>query len=112
MADETKAWLFDIFQSILEIESFIIDINRNFFEFRNDIKTKRAIERNLEIIGEAVNRVLNTNPLISLTNSRKIVDLRNRIIHNYDNISEEIIWGIIIKHLPKLKSEIEILLKD
>jgi len=44
---------------------------------------------------------------IELSNSRKIVNTRNRIIHGYENVSDEIIWGITIKHLPILKAEIE-----
>jgi uncharacterized protein with HEPN domain len=64
----------------------------------------------LEIIGEAVNRVLKINPKIELSSSRLIVDLRNRIIHSYDNVSYEIIWGIIIKYLPILKIDVSNLL--
>ena len=50
-------------------------------------------------------------PDIKITDSRKIVDTRNRIIHSYDNITEDIIWLIVIKHLPVLKKEVEELLK-
>ena len=74
-------------------------------------KNKKAIERNLEIIGEALNRVLKSMPNIKITDSRKIVDTRNRIIHSYDNITEDIIWLIVIKHLPVLKKEVKELLK-
>ncbi len=49
---------------------------------------------------------------ISISNSRKIVDLRNRVIHGYDNVSDEIIWGVVIKHLPILQLEIEKLLNE
>jgi len=46
-----------------------------------------------------------------LSNSRKIVDARNRIIHGYDTISDETVWGIVIKHIPHLKEEIQTLLE-
>jgi uncharacterized protein with HEPN domain len=68
---------------------------------------KRAVERNLEIIGEAVNRILKGNPQFSILNVKKIVGLRNQIIHAYDNISDENIWSIVIKYIPHLKTEIE-----
>jgi uncharacterized protein with HEPN domain len=55
------------------------------------LKTRRAIERNLEIIGEAVNRILKAEPGLNLSNSRKIVDARNRIIHGFDTITVEVI---------------------
>ena len=110
MEHNIKTWLRDIDRSIDEIFSFLPE-KRNFFEFQGDLKTKKAIERNLEIIGEALNRVLKSMPDIKITDSRKIVDTRNRIIHSYDNITEDIIWLIVIKHLPILKKEVEELLK-
>jgi len=107
---EIKTWLYDILKAIEEIESFFTDMPKDFFAYQGNLKTKRAVERNMEIIGEAMNRILNLDSSIELTNSRKIVDTRNRIIHGYDNVSDDIIWGIIIKQLPLLKSEIEKLL--
>jgi|SRR5690606_4030927 len=111
MENEIRTWLSDIKQAIEEINIFLPD-KRDFFEFRNDLKTRRAIERNVEIIGEAVNRILKVNPDIKIKNSRKIVDTRNRIIHGYDRVSEEIIWSIVIRDLPKLEMEIKDLLGD
>ena len=107
---DVKTWLYDILNAINEIESFFIDVPKDFFIYQSDLKTKRAVERNIEIIGEAMNRILSQNNPFQLSNSRKIVDTRNRIIHGYDAVSDEIIWGIVIKHLPVLKSEIESLL--
>ncbi len=107
---DVKIWLYDILNAINEIESFFIDIPKDFFIYQSDLKTKRAVERNIEIIGEAMNRILSQNNSFQLSNTRKIVDTRNRIIHGYDTVSDDIIWGIVIKHLPVLKSEIEKLL--
>lgn len=108
---EIKTWLFDILNAINEIEDFFIDTPKDFSFFQKDIKTKRAVERNVEIIGEAMNRILTFDTSIELSNSRKIVDTRNRIIHGYDSVSDHIIWGVIMKHLPILKLEILKLLK-
>lgn len=107
MDNEIKTWLFDINSAISEIDRFFENGKKVFEEYKQDIKTKRAVERNIEIIGEAVKRILDKNSKIELTNARKIVDARNRIIHGYDTISDDVIWGIIIKHLPKLKIEVE-----
>jgi uncharacterized protein with HEPN domain len=49
---------------------------------------------------------------IVISNSRKIVDTRNRIIHGYDSVSDDVIWGIVIRHLPILQTEIQELLGD
>lgn len=111
MESEIKTWLIDIQQSIEEINSFLPD-KKDFILFRKDLKTQRAIERNIEIIGEAVGRILSVRPEISITHARKIVDTRNRIIHGYDSVSAEIIWSIVIRDLPLLAEEINLLLKD
>jgi uncharacterized protein with HEPN domain len=58
MDREIKTWLFDITNSIEEIEQFLPKGQQLFEAYKNDLKTKRAVERNLEIIGEATNRVL------------------------------------------------------
>ena len=65
----------------------------------------------MEIIGEAVNNLLKLQPEIKITSAQKIVDLRNLIIHAYDAVNNEMIWVIIIRYLPLLKSEVEQLLK-
>jgi uncharacterized protein with HEPN domain len=112
MKPEVKTWLYDILQSIEEIDAYFQGKQMIFKEFENDLKTRRAVERNLEIIGEAVNRILKTETELTLSNSQKIVDARNRIIHGYDIITVEVIWGIIINHLPLLKKEVSNLLED
>jgi len=89
MESEIKTWLTDIQLAINEINLFLPD-KKDFLEFRKDLKTRRAFERNIEIIGEAVNRILKSDPEFPLDNSRKIVDTRNRIIHGYDSVSEDI----------------------
>ena len=111
MDNDVKTWLFDIHNSILEIESFFIDIPRDFNYYQRDIRTKRAVERNLEIIGGAMSCILKQSDTIEISNSRKIVDVRNRIIHGYDSVSDETVWEIIIKQIPLLKTEVEELLK-
>ena len=73
---------------------------------------RRGIEREIEIIGEATNRILKLEENIEIRNARQIVDTRNWVIHGYDKVDDVVIWGIISNHLPKLKEEIENLLND
>jgi len=110
MQRNIKVWLQDIDQAILEIYDFI-PAERNFHLFWKDIKTKKAVERNIEIIGEALNRIIKVDPDISISDSRKIVDTRNRIIHGYDSVSADVLWLIINNYLPLLKKEVDELLK-
>ena len=66
----------------------------------------------MEIIGEAMSRILKVDRDIAITNSGKIVDARNYIIHGYDSLSADILWSIVINHLPKLKEEVRTLLEQ
>ena len=104
---EIKTWLYDILNAINEIESFFADRSKDFDTYQNDLRTKRAVERNIEIIGEAMNRILIKDITVQFSNARKIVDTRNRIIHGYDTVSDDIVWSIVIKHIPILKVEIQ-----
>ncbi len=110
MEIEIKTWLYDILSAIKEIELFI-STTHDFTSFQSDLKTRRAVERNIEIIGEAMSRILNKDPSIELSNAKKIVATRNRIIHGYDSVSDAIVWNIIKEHLPILKTEIEAFLR-
>lgn len=110
MDNDIKAWLYDILNAIMEIESFLADGTKEFAQYQSDLRTKRAVERNIEIIGEALSRILKHDETIIITNSRKIVDTRNRIIHGYDSVSDDVIWGIVIRHFPVLQTEVEKLL--
>lgn len=65
-----------------------------------------AVERNIEIMGEAMNRLLISGAGLNISNARRIVDARNKIIHGYDEIENVQIWGIIINSLPVLKKEV------
>lgn len=106
MQDELKVWLEDIERAINEIHDFLPDL-KNFLEFEKDLKTKRAVERNIEIIGEAMSRILKNVPNIAISDSRKIIDTRNRIIHGYDSVSDDVIWLIVVRYLPILEKEIK-----
>lgn len=112
MVNDVKTWLYDILNAIMEIESFFNDSTKEFSEYQNDLRTKRAVERNIEIIGEALSRILKRDETIIISNSRKIIDTRNRIIHGYDSVSDDVIWGIVIRYLPILQTEIQILLGE
>jgi uncharacterized protein with HEPN domain len=108
---EIKKYLFDIKTSIDSINNYLGD-NRDFNAYKTNKLLKRAIERELEIIGEAAGRILKIDSSFPIENARKIVDLRNWVIHGYDIIDDIIIWGIISKQLPILKNQVEVLLKD
>jgi len=106
-----KKLLTDILQAIEEIDLFF-EGTRSFETYKNDLKLRKAVERELEIIGEAMNRLLELESEVAITDSRKVVNLRNRIIHGYDNVVDEVIWGVLSKHIPTLKTEVIQLLEQ
>ena len=114
MDERILKWIFDIQIAINEIDVFFTIYPKDFFEYKNNIVLKRATERELEIIGEAVNRIIKQDSSFEnqITNAKSIIGLRNQVIHAYDSISDENIWSILINHLPKLKSDIDKLITE
>jgi len=111
MTEQGKKYLSDILQAIDLIGDFtksIVDFN----EYVSDLKTQSAVERQLGIIGEAVNKFDKLNPESTLENAKRIVGFRNRLIHAYDAVDPSMIWAIIKNHLRPLKSEVIEKLKD
>ncbi|MDE6395698.1 MAG: DUF86 domain-containing protein [Muribaculaceae bacterium] len=110
MDDRTEKYLEDIYNAIDEIDVAIESRSRTFDIFLSDFVFRKFVERNIEIIGEAMNRILKIRPDIAITSARKIVDTRNYVIHSYDSLIPEILWAIVVNHLPLLKKEIEAML--
>ena len=111
MDNRTKKYLSDILLAIEDIESFFEGKPKLFEDFACDLKLRRAVEREIEIMGEAMGRVLKDESEIAISNARKIVDTRNYVIHGYDSLSTDILWSIVVNHLPLLKREIEAVLQ-
>ena len=106
-----KKYLYDVQLSIVSIYEYLGN-KRDFFEYENNKQLRRAVERELEIIGEAVNHLLALDETIVIDNARRIVDLRNFVIHGYDKVDNVIIWGVISRDLPKLKEQVDKLLDE
>lgn len=111
MKSNVKKYFFDIIVSINSIEEYLGG-SRNFIAYQKNKLLRRAVEREIEIIGEATNKILKLDKTVSIKNARRIIDTRNWVIHAYDSVDDIIIWEIITKHFPKLKVEMENLLKN
>lgn len=109
MDHEIKKHLFDIRESVDSIQTYIGD-RLDFEAYMANKMLRRAVEREFEIIGEAMSRIVKLDPNIEISSKRQIISMRNRVIHGYDKIDNEIIWGTIVRHLPTLKTEIDKLL--
>ena len=93
-------------QAISEVVMAENRFGRQYEIFENDVIFRKFVERNIEILGEAMNRILKIEPQINITSARKIVDTRNYVIHAYDSLKPDILWAIVINHIPRLKADI------
>jgi uncharacterized protein with HEPN domain len=66
----------------------------------------------MEIIGEAMSKLLKINPIISISYSRIIVDLRNKVIHADDSVNDILIWKIVNIDIPQLLIEANTLINE
>ncbi len=109
MTEREKKYLADILRSLSLIEAFLEGVT-SFDLYTSDEKTKSAVERQLSIIGEAVNHFAKEQPETTIENAKQIIGLRNRLVHAYDSIDDTIIWSILMLQIIPLKKEVEKLL--
>lgn len=102
MTEQAKKYLSDISQAIDLIENFIADAT-SYNQFSEDLETLSAVERQIDIIGEAVNKLEKLTPQVKVDNGGKI--------HSYDYIDPSVIWAIVTNHLTPLNQEINALLR-
>lgn len=88
------------------------DRPKEYATFCNDTLFRRGVERNIEIMGETMNKALKIKSDLPITAARKVVDTRNYVIHAYDSLKPDLLWAIVINHMPLLKIEIEALLRE
>lgn len=108
MTEKSKKYQFDILMAIDLIEKFTVGIT-DFNLYQNDLKTQSAVERQLAIIGEALNQLKKVKPDLEIEHDKQIIGFRNRLVYAYDSIDNSIVWAIINRHLKELKEEIQAL---
>lgn len=107
MNQKLLKYLLDIQSVVRELESILYRVDHDYETFQKDFMAIRAVERDLEIIGEAINKITRIDPNIQIDHSRDIIGLRNLIAHAYDSIDVRILWSVIKKDLPLLKEQVE-----
>lgn len=109
MADEKiMAYLQDVLDAITDLQSCFVGFPNRYDLFEKDIMRKCVVERKVEIMGEAINRIKKTDSSVVIPNARAIIDTRNRIIHAYDNCSLNFygVWYYgIYRSLKKILNE-------
>lgn len=112
MNSRAKKLLFDVLESGRSIRQW--SVGRSFSEYQTDRQLRRAVEREFEIIGEALSRLMRADAVTAnrVEELPRIVGFRNRIIHGYDTVDDATVWGIIQDHLPKLVDDVQSLLRE
>ncbi len=110
--EEVLTYLQDVLDAITEMQSCFVDFPNRYDLFEKDIMRRCVVERKVEIMGEAINRIRKTDPSLNIPNARAIIDTRNRIIHAYDNVQPEFLWSLVKRHIPELKTDIERIIVD
>ncbi len=107
---EARVFLFEIHRACELIQQFISGMS--FSEYDADVKTRSAVERQLEIVGEAIGQMLKSFPEMQqdFPEAPRIIAFRNYLIHGYSSVSNEVVWGIVEVNLPGLASRVEALL--
>jgi uncharacterized protein with HEPN domain len=109
---KTPKWLEDIRASC----EFILGAaaGKTLADYESDLQLRFAIERNFEIIGEALGRIVRFDPEIAsrIEDSRRIIAFRNVLIHGYDLVDHARVWEVIRDQVPVLKNQVEELLSQ
>lgn len=105
-----KALLHDIKQAIDLIDRF--SASKSFEDYAGDPMVRSAIERQFVIIGEALSQMMRLEPAIAaeIGEHRRIIALRNILVHSYAKVDDRVIWSIVQDKLPGLRHEVEELL--
>jgi uncharacterized protein with HEPN domain len=104
---EVLKYVLDIESVIDELEN-VIDLHaRDYIEFSSNFMAVRTVERDLEIIGEAIRKLTEIDSTIAISSAKQIIGLRNMIVHAYDSIDPTLLWKILLIDLPVLKDEIQ-----
>jgi uncharacterized protein with HEPN domain len=112
MQPELRKYLFDILQASELLGEFTA--NKTFEDYRNDALLRSAVERQFEIVGEAVNQALRIDATLAekIEHSRRIIAFRNRLIHAYASVADEVVWDVLKTYLPRLRAQVGALLAD
>ena len=102
----------DVLDAIDELEGFFADFPKRFDLFEKDGLRVCAVERKTEIMGEAINRIRKKDPTFEIPNAKEIINTRNRIIQGYDSVEKEFLWGLVLRHIPQLKKDVERIISE
>ena len=111
MRRDARCYLWDALKAAQAVQSFLR--GRTYEAFVEDDLLRSAVERQLEIIGEALSRLAKVDPQIAdnVAELRRIIAFRNILVHGYAAIDYDTVWRLIEDKLPELQSNLTMLLR-
>jgi uncharacterized protein with HEPN domain len=109
---DIRKYLFDMSEACELLIQFTA--GKTFSDYSSDPLLRSAVERQFEIIGEALAQVLRLNPSLRsrISEAGRIIAFRNRLIHGYASVADDVVWGILEANLPSLRKEVAALMKE
>jgi uncharacterized protein with HEPN domain len=100
---EARKYLFDMQQAAELIARFTE--GRTFEDYTADPMLRSAVERQFEILGEALGKLKKLDPEIAgrISDHRRIIAFRNLLIHGYDVVLDEVVWGVVETQIPVVR---------
>ena len=110
MRPEVRKHLYDMQQACQHIAAFVS--GKTASDYRSDLMLQSAVERQFQIVGEALSQALKIEPQVAsgLSDTKRIIAFRNILVHAYAAVSNDVVWGIVETDLPILRREVEELL--
>lgn len=112
MPNDPRKYLHDMRQAIQHVQDF--SKGKSFSDFQDNALLRSGIERQLEIIGEALNQLQRTAPEMAskIPEHRRIIAFRNVLVHGYATLDVRLVWGVIESKLPQLSMAVDDLLDE
>ena len=109
---DVRKYLFDIQQACELLQQFTA--GQTFDDYKANAMLRSAVERQFEIVGEALNRALRVAPALTaeISDHQRIIAFRNRLIHGYAAVADDVVWGVLEKNLPTLAAQVRNLLGE
>lgn len=111
MRDEVEKYLYDIRDATRLLRDFTS--GRSFVDYQNNVMLRAAVERQFEIVGEAVSQLakIDEETASRISGYQQIIAFRNVLIHGYADVDDRLVWGVVINDLPTLARDVEELIE-
>ncbi len=112
MQRKAKKYLHDMREACLLVAQFIEE--KSWDDYNRDVALRSSVERQCQVLGEALRQLSRKHPDAAqrIPQQRDIINFRHVLVHGYDKVENEVIWGIAKAKVPELLLDVEKLLNE